>query len=107
MIDTGTEFETTNIENAKHPKLSMLDIMRESRIASLRSDVQYERPTLSADPFEGCLVSEASSRSKHEGKLQSNRDNAPDSLYSLLKKIELMRQKREQANPTEYNAFNY
>lgn len=107
MLDTGTEFETTNIANAKNPKRSMLDIMRESRIASLRSDVHHARLTSSANPFEGCLVSEASSRSKHEGKLQSNRDSAPDCIYSLLQKIEVMRQKREEANPTEYNVFNY
>lgn len=107
MLDTGTELEATNLVSAKNPKRSMLDIMRDSRIASLRSAVQYARPTSSADPLEGCLVSEERSRSKHEGKLQSNWDSAPDSLYSLLKKIEVMRQKREEANPTEYNAFNY
>jgi hypothetical protein len=107
MLNTGAKLEATNLASAKNPKRSMLDIMRGSRIASLRCAVKYERPTSSADPLEGCLVSEERSRSKNEGKLQSNRDNAPDSLYSLLNKIEVMRQKREQANPTEYNAFNY
>jgi hypothetical protein len=81
--------------------------MRDSRIASLRSGVQYARLTSSTDPLEGCLVSEERSRSKHEGKLQSNRDSVPDSLLSLLRKTEIMRQKSEQANPTEYSAFNY